>query len=85
MITGHTIHLQYYGKAPAKPAKDFYPGEYMLWNFGSITKVLSTVKETAKTITYLLEYKESMSKTIKTTERTFKKDRLVGISNGLYY
>ena len=33
------IQLQAIGLVPAKPVRDFKPGEFMGWNFGSASKV----------------------------------------------
>ena len=42
------------------------------------------VAETAKTVTYKIEYKK-YGGGYETNERKFKKDRWVAIGNGLYY
>jgi hypothetical protein len=38
--TMDTIHLQGLGKVPAKPVREFQPGEFMRWNYGSSTEVI---------------------------------------------
>lgn len=63
------IHLQSYGKAEAKPAKDFKVGEKMLWNFGEKSEVTAIIRETPSMIVFQLgEW-----------QRKMKKDRLVAI------
>ena len=70
-----TIQLQQVGKVSAKPAFDFKVGESMAWNFGSTTKIINIVKETAKMITFQFD----SEKNGETHERKFLKTRLVAI------
>ncbi len=75
-VKQETIHLQSYGKAPAKPAGEFSIGDTMLWNFGYTSRVESIAKETDKTITYKTSWKDSRGNT-EFGERKFLKTRLV--------
>ncbi len=70
------IWLQGCGWAEAKPAEDFKPGEYMMWNMGSCSKFEKVIKETAKTITVLESWGGHYPGT---GERTMKKSRWVAI------
>ena len=44
-----TIQLQQIGRVPAVPSHD-RKGDRLMWNFGSIYKVLDIIKETKKQI-----------------------------------
>lgn len=79
-----SIWLQEYGWCQAKPANEFQPGEFMKWNTGAESKVLSTVKQTAKTITYSLEWKDYFGY-YKKQESKFLIDRWVAIGSGENY
>lgn len=79
-----TIHLQNIGKAKAKPAQEFKIGEFMLWNYGSQSKVISITKETKAFITFEIMYPLGGSNDWSNTgisERRLKKSRLVGIGS----
>ena len=80
-----SIWLQYYGWCPAKAAKDFKTGDFMKWNTGSESKVIGIESETAKQITYIIEWKNSFKKQYETGTRKFNKDRLVAIGTGRFY
>jgi len=45
-----TIQLQQIGRVPAVPASEVKAGDRLMWNFGSIYKVLDIIKETKKQI-----------------------------------
>ena len=45
-----TIQLQSVGKMPAQPAGNIKAGSKIMWNFGSIYKILEVTKETEKMI-----------------------------------
>jgi len=64
------IHLQSIGKTPAIPAGELKTGMTTVWNFGSESKIVEKVKETAKMITFKFE---------SGYERKFLKTRLVGV------
>jgi hypothetical protein len=50
------LQLQGIGKVPAKPAKDFKPGEKTMWNFGFIETVLSVeFSKTGKTVKWVID------------------------------
>ena len=38
---GSTIHLQYFGQAEAKPASQFKVGDFVMWNTGTETQIVS--------------------------------------------
>ena len=79
-----TIHLQGIGKVEAKPAQEFQIGEFILWNFGSQSKIVGIAKETKAFITFKLEYPLSGRRDwadTGTSERRLKKSRLVGIGS----
>jgi len=67
------IHLQGYGEAKAKPAKEFKVGEKMLWNYGGKTMTKAILKETKCFITFQIEEDGELY------ERRLKKNRLVAI------
>ncbi len=74
------IQIQSVGRMPAKPASEFKPGEFFLWNFGSIEQVIAIVEETAKSIIFKTQYFSQGS--LQTIERRrFLKTRLIAISN----
>lgn len=78
------IHLQSVGKVEAKPAIEFKINEFMVWNFGSQSKVTAVVKETKAFITFELTYPLGGSNdwaNTRTSERRLKKSRLVGIGS----
>ena len=84
MIDGkQCIWLQRYGWCEAKPAGEFKVGEFMRWNFGSVSKILAVTSETAKTVSFLLEWKGHQQYV--TGGRKFRTGRLVAIGSGAYY
>jgi hypothetical protein len=70
---GGAVHLQSVGLVRAKRADEFKVGEFMGWNFGSVTKVVA-IREVSKCF---LEVDEELNG--KTYTRKMKKDRLVAI------
>ncbi len=70
---GGAVHLQSVGLVKAKPAVEFKPGEYMGWNFGSVTKVLA-IREVSKCF---VEIDQELNGKCYTSK--FKKDRLIAI------
>jgi len=70
---GGAVHLQSVGLVKAKRADEFKIGEYMGWNFGSVTKVVA-IRDVSKCY---LEVDESLNGKVYT--RKMKKDRLVAI------
>lgn len=77
------IHLQSVGKVEAKPAQDFQIGEYMMWNFGQVSKVVKVLKETKSFITFEVLCPDVWGDwaQAKTYERRTKKETLVAIAD----
>lgn len=77
------VHLQSVGKVEAKPAQDFEIGEFMVWNFGSQSKVVGIAKETKAFITFELLSPDCWGdwSDAKVLERRLKKSRLVAIGS----
>lgn len=69
------IHLQSFGKTPAKAAGDFKIGDITVWNFGITAEVVGFGKETKAFIELTLKDAQCGL-----YNRKLKKDRLVGIS-----
>lgn len=78
-MNNNTVHLQYYGNAPAKPASEFKIGEFMLWNYGMNSRISAIKKETPKSITFEEEY-IGFSGKVEKGQRRFLKTRLIAIS-----
>jgi len=70
---GGAVHLQSVGLVKAKPASEFRVGEFMGWNFGSVSEVVA-IREISKCF---IEIDESLNGKI--YQRRLKKDRLVAI------
>jgi hypothetical protein len=79
-----SVWLQDCGWCPAKPAKEFQSGEFMRWNTGSETKVVEIVRQTEKTITYKLEWKDAGGN-YESAERKLFSDRWIAIGTGKNY
>lgn len=77
-----SVQLQSVGRVKAKPAAEFQIGEGMMWNFGSTTRVVAIVAQTARTITFELETVTSgFAQTVgQRHNRKFLKPRLVAIA-----
>lgn len=76
------VHLQSVGKVEAKPAQEFEVGEYMMWNFGNVSKIISILKETKSFITFEVLCPDCWGDwaEAKTYERKTKKEKLVAIA-----
>jgi len=71
-----SIHLQSIGQHPAIEAKKAKIGDYFVWNWGYKTEILAIVKETPKTIVFLLAPSD-LSSGSEPTERRMHKSRMV--------
>ena len=73
------LHLQGIGKVDAVKAKDLRVGDVTVWNYGSLSKVISiTPSKTGKTLKVGLEYKNYHGEIVQ-SERKLGSERLVGI------
>lgn len=72
-----TINLIGFGKQQAKKASEIVCGDVLMWNYGTTTKVLEIVSETANFITIKEEYSKEGINGEKVYTRKLKKDRLV--------
>ena len=71
--TTASIQLQHIGRVPAIPAGNLKEGMRLMWNFGSMSDVVSIDRETAKTIWIT----EKSDRTGNLFSRRFAKTRLV--------
>lgn len=68
----NTIQLQSIGHVAAEPADTVTPGDYLLWNYGSYSRVLGIVKETKCFVTF-----KTVTEDGRTWQRRLKRSRLV--------
>ncbi|MBE7473139.1 MAG: hypothetical protein DPW09_36185 [Anaerolineae bacterium] len=80
------VHLQRIGKVAGKPAQEFKPGEFMMWNFGGVSRVEGVVKETPTYITFNISWPGKGNSWNDRSEdiRRLKKTRLVAIASAKF-
>jgi hypothetical protein len=84
----NTVHLQGIGLMNGKKANELEVGDITVWNYGYLETVVEIVKETAKTITVMMEYKTTehmpyqYSKVtgMAQAQRRFRKDTIIAIA-----
>jgi hypothetical protein len=84
----NTVHLQGIGLMNGKKANELEVGDITVWNYGYLETVVEIIKETAKTITVMMEYKTTLtaqrqySKVTGTARspRRFHKDTIIAIT-----